>query len=309
MRFAWAAACVVGALSGSALADQPTNIDMARRAAMATGEHLDAGRFREALESVDRAETFFHAPTHLLMRGEALEGLGRLMEALETYEALAKESVPPTFPAAFRDAVKEGAARAQKLRATLPRLIVDVQSPASGAELRVDSKVTPLGSDGVIVEPGKHVVALSAPGFERWSKVITIDERGEPVRVVVSLVRNEQEPDVPDEISSGIPMWSVYAAAGVGVLGLAVGSITGVMSLGKVSTLDKECPSGACAGRHQDVIDDASALGTASTVAFVVGGAGVAAAGGLLYFRLTGDDSSAVTSWVSPRGAGVRGHF
>jgi hypothetical protein len=73
---------------------------------------------------------------------------------------------------------------------------------------------------------------------------------------------------------------------GVGVVGIAIGAITGAMSLGKVSTLSSHCPTKhGCDPADQSLADSAKSLGTISTIGFVVGGVGLVGGAVLLVVR------------------------
>jgi hypothetical protein len=75
------------------------------------------------------------------------------------------------------------------------------------------------------------------------------------------------------------------AGLGVGVVGLVVGATTGILTLVRAADLKSKCTDGVCptdAG-----LDGAQALGTVSTIAFVV--AGVGAAVGVGSLLLVGD--------------------
>lgn len=69
-----------------------------------------------------------------------------------------------------------------------------------------------------------------------------------------------------------------FVVAGVGVVGLAVGAITGLMAIGKNNDAKALCPTGGkCASQEGvDANDSAKSLGTVSTIGFVVGGIAVA---------------------------------
>lgn len=94
-------------------------------------------------------------------------------------------------------------------------------------------------------------------------------------------------PEEPSEGSSAAPIAFV-----LGGLGLGVGVVTGLMSLGEVSTLEKNCgPEKRCTNpADQEVADSAKLLGNISTVGFVVGGIGVATGTVLLLSYQGGKD-------------------
>jgi len=320
------AALVVGiALGSPARAGEPANVSKARKIALAAADDLDAKRFEDALAKVTEAETLYHAPTHLLMRAEALEGLGRLAEALETYERLAAEPLGPTAPPAFRKARAEGAVRERALLARVPSVLVVVTgAPSEDVTATVDGKPLSLAS-GVATrfDPGKHELRVEANGFSPVTQTLDLEERGGVVKVPVHLDVTSARP-VPDEptgpskdTSKGggrtlfVPAMSAF---GAGAVALAAGAVTGVMSLSRVSELEGAClEDGRCPPSEQARIDEAKVLGNVSTVTFAMGGAAVAAGVALLVLGKPKPAPTAgrieVSPWIGPAFAGVRGSF
>jgi hypothetical protein len=93
-----------------------------------------------------------------------------------------------------------------------------------------------------------------------------------------------------------------YIVGGAGVAGLAVGTIFGVMASSDSSNSKNECSSVPCAGYTKSLNDynSASTEATVSTIAFVAGGAAVAA-GAVLFFTAPKASSGSGTLWqVSP---------
>ncbi|MDI1482278.1 PEGA domain-containing protein [Polyangium sp. y55x31] len=326
-RWVACAALVLGlAASPLARAGDADNVSKAREIALAAADDLDAQRFAEALEKVTQAEALYHAPTHLLMRAEALEGLGRLAEALETYERLAAEPLGPTSPPAFRKAREEGSKRERALLARVPSLLVVVTGAATEeAKATVDGKPLALGTGmATRFDPGKHVLRVEANGFSPVEKTIELEEHGGVIKVPVHLevasarpVRDEKEDVVAPKPapSSGRTLFvPAMAAFGVGAASLVAGAVTGAMSLGRVGELEDLCTSeGRCPPSAQGRIDAAGTLGNVSTALFVVGGAAAAAGGVMLFLgkpkRTPTTGRIEVVPWAGPLSAGIRGRF
>jgi hypothetical protein len=97
----------------------------AARAAYQEGVKLqDDGKFADALVRFESAQKLFDAPTHLLHIAECQALTGRLVEASETYETLARKTLPPGSPDAFTQAQQQGQAELSPLRARIPTLRV-----------------------------------------------------------------------------------------------------------------------------------------------------------------------------------------
>jgi hypothetical protein len=65
-------------------------------------------------------------------------------------------------------------------------------------------------------------------------------------------------------------------AVGLGVVGVGVGSVFGVMALGKRSDLDATCTSRVCPPTSKDAISSLKTTSTISTIGFIAGGVGLA---------------------------------
>ena len=105
------------------------------------------------------------------------------------------------------------------------------------------------------------------------------------------------------------------AGLGLGAVGLGVGTVTGLMAVGKKSELtatdacgpDLNCP----VARHGDA-ESYNTLRHVSTVGFVAGGV-FAAAGAVLFITANAGSaakaSAPVTVWVGAGSGGLRGNF
>ncbi len=103
----------------------------AARAAYLEGTKLqDEGKFEEALKRFDSAQKLFDAPTHVLRIAECQALTGRLVEASETYELLARKMLPPGSPEAFTQAQQQGQAELPGVRARIPSLRVTTKPGA-----------------------------------------------------------------------------------------------------------------------------------------------------------------------------------
>jgi hypothetical protein len=94
----------------------------------------------------------------------------------------------------------------------------------------------------------------------------------------------------------------IYATGAVGLAGLAVGTVTGILTLTAKSTVDADCGIGgvrtACTSTGQSAADRAETTGLASTIGFSVGTAGVVMATVLWVVRPKAPASS--SAHVSP---------
>ena len=208
---------------------------------------------------------------------------------------------------------EEAEKKAKALEARIPKLTVVLAGATPDSEVVRDGVALGAASMGVAlpVNPGAHTLVVRAKGHEDTSENVTIAE-GENKRVELKLggAKGATAPSGGDTgAASGGTSPLVYLGFGTAIAGVAVGSIFGIMTLGKGSDAKSACPSGAC--KDQAAVDDAKSgqtLGTLSTIGFLVGGVG-AAVGiyGLVWGKPKASTSVAVS--VGPMGGGLRGTF
>lgn len=92
----------------------------------------------------------------------------------------------------------------------------------------------------------------------------------------------------------------IWTAFGVGVAGIAVGSIAGVLTLGKTDTIDSECPNHVCTLAGRDAVDSAQTTGLVSTIGFGLAAAGVAT-GMVLWLSSSSSSSSSRSAGAHAR--------
>ncbi|AKT38668.1 tetratricopeptide repeat protein [Chondromyces crocatus] len=109
--------------------------------------------------------------------------------------------------------------------------------------------------------------------------------------------------------SSGslLPAAIAFGVAGVGV---GVGAVTGLMSFGVASDLEKSCDvSGRCPESERATKDKGMTLATVSTVSFVLAGVAAAAGVTLVVLRPGKSSQEPVNVVAGPGWMGVRGRF
>lgn len=259
----------------------------------------DAGDFVTACQKFYESNRLDPAPGTVLNIADCEEKQGHVATAWTRFEE-ARQRLPESDERA-------GIARqrAQQLKPRIPLLTVRLVAPPAGArvlrdgiELGAASLDTPLP-----VDPGPHEIVVEAPGRARGSLRFSLAERETKtveVRAGAEAEQRKRLPPPPSNSSSTLG----WILGGVGVVGLGVGTVTGLMVLGKKSTADDHCPGKRCDQTGVDAAEDGRALSPVSTVGFIVGALGLATGA---YLLLSSDEKapSAVAVAPTPYGGGV----
>ena len=208
-----------------------------------------------------------------------------------------------------------------------------VKVTMDGAPLADKLDGTPLRAD-----PGEHVFVFTADGYPSVTKHLVLAERDQKRRerivmgpalasapvapaMTPAVAPTPSSTESPSLASPATGMSTLRVAGlltgGVGVAGVAVGSVFGLMTGAAWDRQKSDCGPTNCP-HHAQAISDHSTVSTDSTIstaAFVAGGL-LLAAGAVMFF--TGSDSAesattglVVTPGISPRGgaASLRGTF
>jgi hypothetical protein len=339
---------VVAALSisSAARADEPSAADVgAARAMGQEGVKLaEAGNCAEAVEKLSRAEKLFHAPTTLFHLGDCQVKLGKVVEGTENLNRVVREELAPNAPKAFKDAQERAKKALEAARPKIAKLKIAVAAPGD-AELSVtiDGEKLPTANLNVNrpIDPGEHTVEASAPGYVTARAKVRLQEGGvdsvaltlerDPNAVAVAPVPAPKPAGTPPPAAASAPTTPAspqqdtgatespgapnrvpaYVALGVGGAGLVLGTITGLVALGKKGALDDNCASKVCPPAEESSLDSTKTMATVSTIGFGVGLVGLAV-GGYLWFSAPSSKSAnkpSVTPVVGLGSLGLSGRF
>jgi hypothetical protein len=246
------------------------------RAAMAAGSFdIACARFRDS-DKLDPA-----VGTRLNL-ADCEERRGRLATAWSAFRGVAAELGPEDERKAI------AAERAQALEPRLPYLTLQrtPQTPA-GVRVRIDGVELGEGSLGVSLpmDPGLHeLVVLAAQTHDAPPKRFALSEGQHaslPVRIEVAPSAPIDAPPVAaaDGSLSTHRIWTLVAA-GVGLAGVTTGAVTGVMTLDKKDTANRNCDDDVQLCNSVGVAANRSGkkFAIASSIGFGVGVAGLATA-------------------------------
>jgi hypothetical protein len=292
-----------------------------------------------------RAESLFHAPTHLLYLGQAEEKLGNLVSAHEAYVRIVREKLSPNASDAFIKAQSDAKKLLEALKPRLPLLTIRVVGAGTSTpEVTMDGKPLPAALVGIQhpVDPGQHMFKARAPGMQADAVTVRLAE-GEKKEIKLALYPSADSPNDPADgasgdravggedsasanadagaaADSGMSPWTMggIVSLGVGTVGLGLGAMFSLQAASKRSDADAICTleGGVCPAARQPEVEalesDAASADTASAVGFAVGGVGVAAGVTMLILGAL-QDSSPESAWVmpyvGPYSGGVCGRF
>ncbi|HEY4016401.1 MAG TPA: hypothetical protein VGM06_23865 [Polyangiaceae bacterium] len=224
------------------------------------------------------------------------------------------------------------AARFDELERAQPTIVFDAKSPEgadlSAVDVHVDGKAlaTKLDGTALSIDPGEHTLTFDVSGQPTVTKQLIVRE-GEKARheVVVigtpkpaaapSPVLPATPPPSPPEAHSSTGRTIGLVVGGVGLAGIAAGSVFGLLTKSAIDRQDQDCPSANNCSNHASATNDhdqAVRDGLFSEVGFIAGGA--LFVGGAIVFLVSGSGAPhavepttgiVVTPSVGPSGAGL----
>ncbi len=315
------------ALGGATARAEPSAADKARAEpsaadkARATQLMDDGFDYREkkdeqsALKAFGAADTLMNVPTTAIEVARSQAALGMLVEARDTAARVTKMPVRAKEPAPFMQARKEAEQLLADLGARLPSLQIELAGLKDGdaPEVRVDNEVVPTDDlrSPRRLNPGSHRVVVKLGAEEKTDSVTLAERESRTVTFDLGGAGGAKKRDGGDDKPSAAPKILMYAGFGVGVVGVGVGTVAGILSFSAVSSAKQNCVGNQCtANAAGGDVDRAKTLGNVSTVAFVLGGVGLATGVvGLLLDKDPPPPKANVTATIGPGSIGLAGRF
>lgn len=258
----------------------------------------DKNDLKGALKSYEAADAIMHVPTTGLEVAKTQVQLGLLLEARETMGRVLRTLPKPGEPPAFATARKQVEQLNTEVGARIPSVIVQIANAEPGQPVVVvfDGEVVPPAAASAPrkVNPGKHVVQARSGSLDKSEEIVVAEKETKTVTIdlkAASVATTAQPP--PEDTTPGkspLPKILVFGGFGLGVVGVAIGTITGLSSISKVDDVKKDCNGNSCPPSREDDLDSARSLGTVSTIAFIAGGIGIGA--GVLGLVLLGKQNN-----------------
>lgn len=274
-------------------------------------QKLAAKDYEGALESFREADQSFPgaAPKHKI--AVCLDKLGRIKEAIESYQAFLDSNPSKKYAAR----VEESKKRLEELRtelAAMPGTVALVVEPTDATGLAITVDGDPAEAGDIELPAGEHTIVVNAEGMETATETVQV-EPAERHELTITLSAPAAPPPPPDEEpedgdgSDGLLIGGIIGA-GLAVAGGAVGGIFGVMALGAQSDFD--------ATPTEELADDAETYAKVADAGFIVGGIGLVAAVILIPVALSGDEGDEeeggdelarpeLLPYAGPEGAGM----
>lgn len=262
-----------------------------------------------ALESFQKANELMHVPTTGLAVAKAQLAAGHLVEAREAALEVARTQHEAGEPAVFEKARKHAREMEAQVKPRIPTVKIKIRG-GQASRIAVDDADVPieLAAEPVPVNPGKHhITAKGTDGSEGKTDIDLQEADKKEVDVILLPKDNSADSGKPlptkdngtntpppppptkvagfgnDEVDRSTPRRSplaeglIFGGFGAAVIGVGIGSVTGVMTLGKASDVAPQCARNICAPSAQKDLDSANTLSTVSTIAFGIGVVGLGA--------------------------------
>jgi PEGA domain len=293
--FRWSALSVpmltIALCPRSAFAQDKKELSKARAQFQRAIELEQAGNYTQALESFRDVGQVRMTPQVRFHIASCEEKLGRLVTALGGYElALADaETVGDDFK-------NEVDAAVTRLRASIPKLVIQRGTGAEAAEIELDGVALGASSVGVPVplDPGPHSINAKAPGAQPFSQTVTIAENEEK-SINVELTPEPQPEALPPASAGGQPVEAAkphprlipYVIGGVGIASLVGSGILFGLRQGALSDLEDKCGPArkSCPSSARGEVDNLKLYNTTAQIALGVGVIGVGTALTLLVLQ------------------------
>jgi hypothetical protein len=310
MRRTLRTALVCAVVAAPKAAHAQSREDVARADALfnAAKALTDAGQYTDACAKFAESKRLAPGLGVTLYLADCYERIGRSASAWAEFrsaEGLARQRNDKRAEVAR--------ARAQALEPKLERLTIVVAPTVPQTGLQVLRDGVPVAREElglpVAVDPGDHAVVVSAPGHayrtlaahtgpESPSVTVRIDKLDEselappvvaPPPPVTAAPPATALPDLPPalvpEDKNATRRWIGVGVGGLGVVGVAVGSVFGVLAKQKLdqsNSVQCDATTDRCHPPGFPMRKDAESAATASDVSFVIGGV-LLATGAVLY--------------------------
>lgn len=338
LRFLFCFSCLwLASFGSSQLQAQPRSADDKAAADALFDEArrlMQQHDYARACEKLEASQSIDPAVGTALNLADCYEKMGRTASAWATF----RDTVALARKAGSADRERVARERAQSLEGRLSYLTIVAWKGQEVAIKRDGEALDPavLGT-AIPVDPGTHEISAGASGKRTWRTQVEVRDNADRVSVSVPILGDEAPPQdaatqsaadsseptptetqgrtVPHDESSGGSTQRTLAlvAAAIGVAGIATGTVFGLKAASNWSDAKGQCSGdsypASCSDSAVKLQHEASQAGTISTVSFIVGGAGVAAAAALWLTAPSAQPETRLSFAFAPFAVDVRGRF
>jgi hypothetical protein len=272
-----------------------------------------------ALEAFTQADAIMMVPTTRLAVARALVAMDRLLDGRESAASVEKMPVVGKESQPFADARAAAAELVKELDGRIPSLSIVLPNGQKHDDVSVSLDGLALQGDGLglhRVDPGKHNIVATIAGRNTTIETVLAERETKTITLKAPEAAPDKPPPVRQQAEGTNTRPIIWAGVGLVAVGAALGTVAGVISMGKTKDLDTQCTNNRCPPPAHGTFDSAHTWATVSTIGFIGAGVGAVTAGvGLLLSRRSSStgssasSSSGVRASVTLGGAAIEGTF
>ncbi len=268
---------------------------------------MDAKRYGEACPKLVASHKLAPAVGTLLNLADCYERDGKLASAWARFH----EAIALAQRLGRADREKTAKERADKLEPRLIKLTITAQQRDLDVSLDGNALDSSVLGTAIPVDPGKHAIEAKAKGKKPFSTTLDVSERSKAPSVEIPALEVDPEADKtpvvtppPTETTKdgSTQRYIGIGLMGGGVIGVVIGTIFGLKTSSKWSEAKTHCTGIDCDRTGVTLAAEAKNAGTASTIAFIAGGAFLAG-GAAVFFTAP---SGSAKKEGAPKGAQLR---
>lgn len=306
---------VIVAVTSTARAEPPSSADIARAEGLfQSGRQLmRERRYAEACPKLEESQRLDPAPGTRLNLADCWERAGRTASAQREFLEVAQSA--EMLGEKERAAIANNRAKQLETKLTKLTLLVPAAARLPGLQLFRNAALVPEAEWGEAraVDPGAFVIEARAPGRHAFRSTFTLqnDAAIHNLTIPTLVAQSATAGPTPADAVATRGLWlqrGGMGLAGLGVVGLAVGTVFGVRAVSLYHQSQEEgcdqrdaCPAVALKTRRSAVHS-----GDVSTGSFVVGGILLASGAGLYVWgtKERSSERAALTMHITPLAGG-----